>query len=83
MLQIAADVPIREQGLASLLRRDMDWFEILTRLFAAHMREQWQRGVRRSRQAVANTHSLRLREVFFSWWKPSRRRGSTPWIMSA
>ena len=44
LLQIAGDVPVREQGLASLLRRDMDWFEILTRLFAAHLREEWQRG---------------------------------------
>jgi 5-methylcytosine-specific restriction enzyme subunit McrC len=44
MLHIADDVPIREQGLAALLRRDMDWFEILTRLFALHLREEWQRG---------------------------------------
>jgi 5-methylcytosine-specific restriction enzyme subunit McrC len=47
LLRIAGDVPIREQGLASLLRRDMDWFEILTRLFATHLREEWQRGASR------------------------------------
>ena len=47
MLHIANDVPIREQGLASLLRRDMDWFEILTRLFATHLREEWERGASR------------------------------------
>jgi 5-methylcytosine-specific restriction enzyme subunit McrC len=47
MLQIADEVPVREQGLASLLRRDMDWFEILTRLFATHLREEWQRGASR------------------------------------
>jgi 5-methylcytosine-specific restriction enzyme subunit McrC len=48
LLQVAGDVRIREQGLASLLRRDMDWFEILTRMFAEHLREEWQRGVSRS-----------------------------------
>jgi 5-methylcytosine-specific restriction enzyme subunit McrC len=48
MLQITDEVPVREQGLASLLRRDMDWFEILTRLFATHLREEWQRGASRS-----------------------------------
>ena len=42
LLQVAGDVPIREQGLASLLRRDVDWFEILTRMFAEHLREEWQ-----------------------------------------
>jgi 5-methylcytosine-specific restriction enzyme subunit McrC len=47
LLQIADEVPVREQGLASLLRRDMDWFEILTRLFATHLREEWQRGASR------------------------------------
>jgi 5-methylcytosine-specific restriction enzyme subunit McrC len=44
MLQIADEGPVREQGLASLLRQDTDWFEILTRLFALHLREEWQRG---------------------------------------
>ncbi|MGO9113411.1 MAG: 5-methylcytosine restriction system specificity protein McrC [Thermoguttaceae bacterium] len=44
MLQIANEVQIREQGLAKLLKENMDWFEILTRLFALHLREEWQRG---------------------------------------
>ena len=44
MLQIANEVQIREQGLANLLKKRMDWFEILTRLFALHLREEWQRG---------------------------------------
>jgi 5-methylcytosine-specific restriction enzyme subunit McrC len=47
MLQIADEVPFREHGLASLLRRDMDWFEILTHIFATHLREEWQRGASR------------------------------------
>lgn len=44
LLQIADEVQIREQGLANLLKENMDWFEILTRLFALHLREEWQRG---------------------------------------
>jgi 5-methylcytosine-specific restriction enzyme subunit McrC len=50
LLEIAGDLPIREQGIAPLLRRDMDWFEILTRLFATHLREEWQRGATRGYQ---------------------------------
>ena len=30
----------------------MDWFEILTRLFATHLREEWQRGASRGYQLV-------------------------------
>lgn len=52
LLEIAGDLPIREQGVAPLLRRDMDWFEILTRLFATHLREEWQRGATRSYQRI-------------------------------
>ena len=44
MLQIADEVQVREQGLANLLKEKMDWFEILTRLFALHLRNEWQRG---------------------------------------
>ena len=44
MLQIANEVQIREQGLAKLLKENTDWFEILTRLFALHLREEWLRG---------------------------------------
>lgn len=52
LLEIAGDLPIREQGIAPLLRRDMDWFEILTRLFATHLREEWQRGATRGYQRI-------------------------------
>src|SRR5262249_10939399 len=44
MRQIADEVPVREQGLANLMKQEMDWFELLTRLFALHLREEWQRG---------------------------------------
>jgi 5-methylcytosine-specific restriction enzyme subunit McrC len=47
LLRVAGDLPVREQGLASLLRRGTDWFEILTHLFATHLREEWQRGASR------------------------------------
>lgn len=44
MLAYAEDVPVAEQELAPLLRREADWFEILTWLFAWHLREEWLRG---------------------------------------
>jgi hypothetical protein len=47
LLEVAGNLPIREQGIAPLLRRDMDWFAILTRLFATHLRDEWQRGATR------------------------------------
>ncbi len=44
LLTVAADLPVREHALAPLLRRNADWFEILTRLFASHLSDAWQRG---------------------------------------
>jgi 5-methylcytosine-specific restriction enzyme subunit McrC len=52
MLEMAGYFPVREHGLASLLNRDADWFEILTRLFASHLREEWQRGPAKSYHLV-------------------------------
>ena len=43
---------LREHALASLLRRPMDWLEVLTRLFATHLKEEWQRGPCRTYQTV-------------------------------
>ena len=54
LLALAGDLPIREQGVAPLLRRDMDWFEILTRLFATHLREEWQRGPHQGNDRLAD-----------------------------
>jgi len=48
LLEYAGQLPVREHALAPLLRRDMDWFEILTKLFASHLMDEWQRGVVRS-----------------------------------
>ena len=44
MLSYAGLVPLREHELAPLLQRNLDWFEILTYLFATHLAEEWQRG---------------------------------------
>jgi len=52
LLEHAAQLSIRENALAPLLRRDMDWFEILTRLFVSHLMDEWQRGACRSYQIV-------------------------------
>ena len=52
LLAYAGQLPLREHAVASLLRHADDWFEILTRLFASHLFEEWQRGAYRTYQAV-------------------------------
>ncbi len=52
MLNYAGELQVREHELANLLRQTDDWFEILTRLFATHLREEWQRGTHRTYEAV-------------------------------
>lgn len=52
LLEYAGQLPVREHGLANLLTRDMNWFEILTRLFATHLMEEWQRGPARNYQTI-------------------------------
>lgn len=44
MLAYAGHLSVREHALAPLTRHGRDWFEILTRLFATHLLEEWQRG---------------------------------------
>lgn len=51
LLAYAGQLTIREHALAPLLRQNADWFELLTRLFASHLRDEWQRGVIRGYQA--------------------------------
>lgn len=48
LLAEAGHVTVREHAVAPLLQRDSDWFEILTRLFATHLKDEWQRGAHRS-----------------------------------
>lgn len=52
LLSYAGILPIREHEIAPLLRQTDDWFEVLTRLFATHLREEWQRGAHRTYQPV-------------------------------
>lgn len=52
MLERTGDLPIREHALAPLLKFGDDWFEILTRLFASHLLEEWQRGAYRTYHTV-------------------------------
>ncbi len=52
LLSYAEQVPVREHDIAPLLRQNDNWFEILTRLFAIHLLEEWQRGAYRNYQAM-------------------------------
>jgi 5-methylcytosine-specific restriction enzyme subunit McrC len=52
MLESAGHLPVREHAQAPLLRFGDDWFEILTRLFASHLLEDWQRGAYRTYHTI-------------------------------
>ena len=52
MLAYAGELPVREHELAPLMRQTDNWFEILTRLFATHLRDEWQRGAYRNYTVV-------------------------------
>lgn len=52
MLAYAGELPVREHELAPLIRQTDNWFEILTRLFATHLREEWQRGAYRTYETI-------------------------------
>jgi 5-methylcytosine-specific restriction enzyme subunit McrC len=52
MLAYAGELPVREHELAPLMRQTDNWFEILTRVFATHLREEWQRGAYRTYQTI-------------------------------
>lgn len=58
LLAYAGKIPVREHTLAPLLKRGNDWFEILTRLFASHLLEEWQRGAYRNYQIVEDDLSV-------------------------
>jgi 5-methylcytosine-specific restriction enzyme subunit McrC len=55
MLEYTKQLSIQQYALASLLEQNLDWLEILTRLFAKNLLEEWQRGAFRSYQSVADT----------------------------
>ena len=48
MLAYAGFIQVRESDQANLLRQESDWFELLTYLFATHLRDEWRRGPVRS-----------------------------------
>lgn len=58
MLAYAGELPVREYEVAPLMRQTDNWFEILTRLFATHLREEWQRGAFRTYQAIENDSAV-------------------------
>lgn len=52
MLGYAAGVPVLEHGQAPLRTRESNWLELLTRLFATHLRDLWQYRVYRAYRAL-------------------------------
>jgi 5-methylcytosine-specific restriction enzyme subunit McrC len=58
MLAYAGELPVREHELAPLMHQTNNWFEILTRLFATHLREEWQRGAYRNYEVVEEVTSV-------------------------
>jgi len=54
LLGYAHGLTIREHGLAALAQQDAEWFEILTGLFATHLREEWQRGAIRRYKTLSD-----------------------------
>ncbi len=55
MLEYTQQLNVKQYALTSLSQQDLDWFEILTRLFAMNLLEEWQRGAFRNYQAVSDT----------------------------
>lgn len=52
LLEYTGQLVVRETAVTQLMQNNLDWFEILTRLLASNLREQWQRGAYRSYQTV-------------------------------
>jgi len=52
LLSYAGKLQIRDYQIASLLRRNSDWFEVLIYLFATNLNKEWQRGANRNYNSV-------------------------------
>jgi 5-methylcytosine-specific restriction enzyme subunit McrC len=52
LLQYTDLSSVKFRGSGDFLAEDLDWFEILTRMFAEEMRRQWYRGAYRTYQPV-------------------------------
>jgi 5-methylcytosine-specific restriction enzyme subunit McrC len=75
MLARAGDLRVREHALAPLMRFGADWFEILTRFFASHLLEEWQRGAYRTYTEVEdNSPVLKGKWVISEQLKHPTRR---------
>lgn len=55
LLEIAGNVPVRQDDLASLLQRRQDWFEILTHFFARELSHRRQQSAHHHYQVVEET----------------------------
>lgn len=54
LLAYAGNLKISESEIASLQTNKLDWFEILTKLFASHLLAEWRRGAMQGYQSVAD-----------------------------
>jgi len=61
LLAYARNLPLRETPRAPLRDQATDWFEILTRLFASHLWDEWRRGPLRGYVAFDHDRSSVLR----------------------
>ena len=57
MLEQAGYLPVQHQTIAPMLQRGRDWFELLTRIFAAELLAQWSRGSHRHYQLIEDNLS--------------------------
>ncbi|BBC25690.1 McrC family protein [Pseudanabaena sp. ABRG5-3] len=55
MLEYTNQLNVKQYSLASLYQQNLDWFEILTKLFATNLLEEWQRGAFRNYQSMSDT----------------------------
>jgi 5-methylcytosine-specific restriction enzyme subunit McrC len=61
LLTYARNLPVRETPRVPLRNEAVDWFEILTRLFASHLWHEWRRGLLRNYSARDDDRSPVLR----------------------
>ncbi len=54
MLEYTNQLQVKQYAIANLSQQDLDWFEVLTRLFASNLLEEWQRGAFRNYQSVSD-----------------------------
>ena len=52
LLEYTGQLVVRETAVTQLMQNNLDWFELLTRLLASNLREEWQRGAYRSYQTI-------------------------------